>query len=116
MGHLDARGGRVQAGAIIHDSGGEHLMSVAQKITVHAHRLGAIVERMRNERRWTIEELARRSDLNSIYLGRVERGLNLPSIITLFRLAEAFGVSAADLIRELEGAIRRPRRAQEPPA
>jgi transcriptional regulator with XRE-family HTH domain len=44
--------------------------------------------------------------MNVIYLGYVERGDNVPTLNTLFRLADTFGVEAADLVRELD----RPRR------
>ena len=36
------------------------------------------------------------------YLGLIERGLNIPSLNTIIRLAEAFGVPAATLLEPIE--------------
>lgn len=67
-----------------------------------AVRFGAIVTRLRMERRWTIADLARLTGLNATWLGVLERGGNVPSLATIFKLAEVFGVEAAALVREIE--------------
>ncbi len=69
---------------------------------------GAIVFRLRSERRWTLRDLGRFADMNPDYLGLLERGLNVPSLNTILILAEAFGVPAATIIAEVEA--ERPRR------
>lgn len=66
-----------------------------------AVRFGAIVTRLRMERGWTIADLARLSGLNATWLGVLERGGNVPSLATIFQLAEVFGVKAAELVREI---------------
>lgn len=67
-----------------------------------AVRFGAIVTRLRMERGWTLADLSRLSGLNATWLGILERGGNVPSLTTIFKLAEVFGVEAADLVREIE--------------
>lgn len=73
-----------------------------------AVRFGAIVTRLRRERGWTLAELSRLSGLNATWLGVLERGGNIPSLATIFRLAEVFGVESAELVREIEQARRTP--------
>ena len=67
-----------------------------------AVRFGAIVTRLRMERQWTLADLSRLSGLNATWLGVLERGGNIPSLTTIFKLAEVFGVEAAELVREVE--------------
>jgi ribosome-binding protein aMBF1 (putative translation factor) len=72
-----------------------------------AARFGAIVTRLRMERGWTIADLSRLSCLNATWLGVLERGGNVPSLATIFKLSEVFGVEAAELVREIEQSRRR---------
>jgi ribosome-binding protein aMBF1 (putative translation factor) len=72
-----------------------------------AVRFGAIVTRLRMERGWTLADLSRLSGLNATWLGVLERGGNIPSLTTIFKLAAVFGVEAAELVREVEQSRRR---------
>jgi transcriptional regulator with XRE-family HTH domain len=69
-----------------------------------AVRFGGVVNRLRMERRWTLRYVAKLSGMNATYLGLVERGENVPSLTTILRLAEVMGVSASDLMAEVETA------------
>ena len=86
-------------------------MTRAKVVSEDAVRFGAIVNRLRTERRWTLEDLARFSRMNSTYLGVLERGLNMPTLATILHLAEVFGVDAAGIVSEVEGARREARAA-----
>lgn len=55
------------------------------------------------------EELALRADIDRTFVSRLERGIRQPTITTLFALAEALGVNAADLVREVESILHRNR-------
>lgn len=77
-------------------------MPRAQRYDIHAVRFGAIVKRLRNERGWTIADLSRESRMNATWLGILEQGGNTPSLATIFRLADAFDVEAAEMVRELD--------------
>jgi transcriptional regulator with XRE-family HTH domain len=78
-----------------------------------AVRFGAILQRLRVARGWSIVTAARRSGMNPNYLGALEKGGNMPSLETLLEMADVYGVSAADIVREVEEARRaeRSRRA-----
>ena len=73
-----------------------------------AVRFGAIVQRLRAQRGWTLRKLAQRSGMNPTYLGVLEKGGNMPSLATLLELADVFNVQAADIVREVEQARRAP--------
>src|SRR4051812_14082847 len=78
------------------------LMPPARVPDEDAVRFGAIVTRLRMERRWTLADLAQVTGLNATWLGVLERGGNTPSLTTVFKLARVFGVEAAELVREVE--------------
>jgi len=94
-------------------------MPKATRAHPDAARFGAIITRLRTERGWTLGELAQRSRMNRVYLGVLEKGGNLPSLATLFEFAQVFGISAAEIVREVEEArtaARIKRLAPKPPA
>ena len=72
-------------------------------------RFGAIINRMRWERRWTLQDLARFTGMHATHLGILERGGNMPTLATILKLAEVFGVEAWSLVREIEEQRRAPR-------
>lgn len=53
---------------------------------------------LRGERQWSLEQLATRSGVSKGMLVQIEQARTNPSIGTLCRLAEAFGVSLAQLV------------------
>jgi len=55
----------------------------------------------RKEMKLTQEELAEKLDLDNSYVSLLERGVRVPSLLTLDRIAKVFGVKAADLLTEL---------------
>jgi transcriptional regulator with XRE-family HTH domain len=66
-----------------------------------AQRFGAIVRRLRNERRWTLIEFGRAAKMNPTYLGFLERGENVPSLTVVLHLARVLGADAAAMIAEV---------------
>lgn len=60
------------------------------------------VRRLREDRGWSQEHLAERSDLNRSYVGDLERGQSIPSLATIGKLAEAFGLSPSLLVAQSE--------------
>jgi len=85
-------------------------MPKAARVHPDALRFGAIIKRLRTERGWTLVKFAQRSGMHATYLGVLESGRNLPSLPTLFELAEVFNVEAADIVREIEQARKTGRR------
>lgn len=55
--------------------------------------------RIRKERGLTQEELAERSGLTQQYLSDLERGKRNPTIVTLYEISQALGVSHVELVR-----------------
>ena len=53
---------------------------------------------MRLERELSQEALALEAEVDLSYLGRIERGDNNPALLVLCRLANALGVSAAEIL------------------
>lgn len=79
-------------------------MPPARRLDADSRCFGSLVYRLRQERRWTLVHLAKLSGMHATYISIVERGENVPSLTTILRLAEALGVAAADLVREVEQA------------
>lgn len=61
--------------------------------------VGRNTARIRKERGLTQEQLAERSGLSQQYLSGLERGGRNPTIVTLYEIAAALGVSHVDLVR-----------------
>ncbi len=62
---------------------------------------GAAVRRLREARAWSQERLAEHAGLNRTYVGEIERGTVIASIVTVEKLAHALGMSVADLLGAL---------------
>jgi transcriptional regulator with XRE-family HTH domain len=59
---------------------------------------GAAVRRLREARRWSQEQLAEYAGLNRSYVGEIERGSAIASIVTVDKLARAFEVPIERLL------------------
>ncbi len=59
---------------------------------------GIAVRRQRDALGWSQEILAERADLNRSYVGEIERGRVIPSLVTLEKLALALGLSPHALL------------------
>lgn len=66
--------------------------------------VGTNFARLRKERGLTQEQLAERSGFSQQYLSDLERGRRNPTVITLYELAQALGVSHVDLVAPDAGA------------
>ena len=60
--------------------------------------VGRNLKRIRVERGLTHEELAERSGFSQQYISDMERGRRNPTIVSLWELAQAIGVTPVDLI------------------
>jgi XRE family transcriptional regulator, regulator of sulfur utilization len=67
--------------------------------------LGGIVREFRQARGWSQEKLAERADLNRSYLGEIERGQATASLITVFKLADAFDIPPSALVSHCEQSV-----------
>lgn len=61
--------------------------------------VGRNVQRIRRRKRLTQEQLAEISGFSQQYISGLEKGRRNPTIITIYELALALGVSHTDLVR-----------------
>lgn len=62
-------------------------------------RFGTRVRELRRESGWSQEEFAAQCDLDRTYIGGIERGERNVALRNIERIAEALGLSLADLMR-----------------
>ena len=65
-------------------------------------RFGATLRSIRRSRRLSQESLAELAGITADYVGFVERGENVPTVVTVLRLARALGVGAAALLADVD--------------
>jgi transcriptional regulator with XRE-family HTH domain len=63
---------------------------------------GVAVRQLRDRRGWSQEDLAAHADLNRSYVGELERGQAIPSLLTLEKIAGALGISTTSLLVHAE--------------
>lgn len=61
--------------------------------------VGRNFARLRKDRGLTQEQVAARTDISQQYISDLERGRRNPTVITLYELAQALGVSHVELVR-----------------
>lgn len=61
--------------------------------------MGRNFSRIRREKHLTQEEVEARSGFSQQYLSGLERGKRNPTVVTLYELAQALGVSHVDLVK-----------------
>lgn len=61
-------------------------------------RLGAILQRLRSERGLSLDELSRQAGVSKSMLSQIERNQANPTVALVWRLANALGVSLAQLL------------------
>jgi len=61
--------------------------------------IGRNVRRARERAKMTQEQFADKSGFSQQYISGLERGRRNPTIVTLYELAQALGVSHVDLVR-----------------
>lgn len=62
--------------------------------------VGRNAARLRKEAGLTQEQLAERCGLSQQYLSKLESGRRNPTVVTLYEIATALGVSHVELVRE----------------
>ena len=67
-------------------------------MTALVERFGIAVRQLRVRNGWTQDELAWRSGLDRSYVGEIERGCVIASLVTVEKLAVALNLSASALV------------------
>jgi transcriptional regulator with XRE-family HTH domain len=70
--------------------------------------IGALIRQARKQRRQTLQDIAKLSDLSVSYLSQIERSLLQPSVATLKRIADALHIPAGKLMFATEARGARP--------
>ena len=65
-------------------------------------RFGSVLRKRREEAGLSQEALAAEAGLHRNYIGLLERGQRIPSILVVKQIAKALGTSMTDLIAEVE--------------
>jgi transcriptional regulator with XRE-family HTH domain len=72
-------------------------MSAIQK---HRRLLGEAVRTSRKEAGLSQEKLAEKASLSTVFISRIERGIESPSVDNVVKIARALGVKVRDLVTE----------------
>jgi transcriptional regulator with XRE-family HTH domain len=67
-------------------------------VTALVERFGVAVRQLRVQNGWSQGQLAERSDLDRSYVGEIERGRVIASIVTAEKLAAALEIDVATLL------------------
>jgi transcriptional regulator with XRE-family HTH domain len=71
--------------------------------TLPSQRLAVLLKTLRKQRGLSQEALAERAGLHRNFISLLERRESQPTVDTLFRLADALGVTAVDLVTQISG-------------
>ena len=77
-------------------------MTTRYRVHPDALCFGRVIQRLRLQHHWTVTELAGYCGLSRLYIARMEEGRNLPTITTLFILANGLKVKASAIVDEVE--------------
>lgn len=69
--------------------------------TLPSHRFAVLLRKHRVAHGLSQEKLAERAGLHRNFISLIERGVNQPSIDTLFQIAHALEIYPVELIREI---------------
>jgi ribosome-binding protein aMBF1 (putative translation factor) len=62
--------------------------------------LGRVIQALRLERGWTVEQAAGRFGVEPAFVRRIEAGRTNPSLAVIVSIATAFGLGPEDLLRD----------------
>ena len=60
--------------------------------------MGESVRNARKEAGFSQEKLAEKADLSAVFISRIERGVESPSVDNLLKIAKALGLRVSDLV------------------
>lgn len=69
--------------------------------------VGSVIQRCREKKGVSQEVLSSFADIGRTHLSAIERGLRKPTLETFFRISDALGMKASELMREIEKEIGR---------
>jgi len=64
--------------------------------------LGAVIRRHRKQQKLTLKAVAQKASISEGFLSQVENSVHSPSVDTLVNICKALGISAGDLLNQVE--------------
>jgi transcriptional regulator with XRE-family HTH domain len=64
--------------------------------------LGTRIRNLRNQKKWSQEELAERAELHRTYVSHLENGKRQISVATLCQLAKGFEITPSELLKGIK--------------
>ena len=74
---------------------------------LNAETVGAAIRQVREKKGISQEVVSSFAGIGRTHLSAIERGQRKPTLETFFRLSEALGMAASDLMREIEKEIQK---------
>ena len=68
-----------------------------RSVQKHRRLLGEAVRNKRKQAGFSQEKLAEKAGLSTVFISRIERGIESPSVDNLLKVAKALGVRVSDL-------------------
>ncbi|HHV09907.1 MAG TPA: helix-turn-helix transcriptional regulator [Clostridiales bacterium] len=68
--------------------------------------IGNRIRTLRNDKGFSIEELAEKADINTTHLGRIERGESIPRLDSIEKIINALGITFEELFRYIQPAAK----------
>jgi transcriptional regulator with XRE-family HTH domain len=66
---------------------------------------GIVIRELREENKFSQQELADFSEVDRTYISDLERGLNYPSLNTIYKLAEVLKIKPSKLIEKVDAIV-----------
>jgi transcriptional regulator with XRE-family HTH domain len=67
----------------------------------HRRLLGEAVRAKRKQARFSQEKLAEKAELSTVFISRIERGKESPSVDSLVKIAKALGIRVRILVNDI---------------
>ena len=74
---------------------------------LNAEIVGMVIQRHREKKGLSQEVLSSFADIGRTHLSAIERGIRKPTLETFFKISEALGMNARDLMKAIEDEIKK---------
>ena len=65
-------------------------------------KIGTVIRQLREEKKLTQDVFSGLADLDRSHYSKIERGLRIPTLETIFKIAQALEIKPSELIRIIE--------------
>ena len=75
---------------------------------------GQILREHRRKNKISQEALALQSGLDRTFMSKLERGIRQPTLMSLFKIANALNISPSQIISEVESLVTKDKKTEQP--